>query len=83
MCECKAARLRTAMEEGDEQQATKEIDDLVADIVKDKDMGSLTAWEMLRALAHGVYYLTLMKYTQPEKYEFAKRIHEELLKQHA
>lgn len=40
---------------------------------------SFTQW--LKGCGTGIYYLTFMKYFNPEKYELAKYIHEELIKQ--
>lgn len=62
-------------------QAKQAEDDAIQQSVKVFLETPLSYVQYVRGCFTGLYYLTLMKYFNPEKYELASHVHRELIKQ--
>jgi hypothetical protein len=71
MCECRVYQRSCPYEQRDE------IDQQVSVFLATP----LSLKQYIKGCFTGLYYLTLMKYFNPEKYELASHVHQELIKQ--
>lgn len=78
MC-CQVCRRPLTPQPDDEMSSPIEL--LIGELQARRAQRKACWWQTLKLWVFALYYLTLMKYIQPQRFELARRIHQVLFQQ--